>query len=187
MLSAAGEAVRVNVEAGVTVRLIAWVLTTLPEVPETVTLAVPSAAVEPAVNITEIVPATPPRAIVAVTPVGSPDKVRVTAPLKPPKAVAVSVLFAEPPCAMPSVAGEAESVKPEGAVTEIPRVQVLVRLPDLPVTVAVAVEAVAVDAAVIVRVLTPKRTPGRTWPSLRRVSPRCSVPRLRRSRFGAKP
>ncbi len=116
------------------------------------TWELPIAAVALAVRVSVVVAAVAPRANVAVTPAGRPEAASVTVPENPPTVVKVSVALPDAPCAMPSVAGEAEIEKPDVCPTVTPILNVLVRLPDLPVTIAVAVPAAAVAEAVSVRV-----------------------------------
>ena len=135
-----------------TVRPIVAAFVRLPDVPVIVTFDVPIAAVALAVSVSELVAAVAPRANVAVTPAGRPDVASATVPANPPTVVTVTVVLPDAPCAMPSVAGEAEIEKPDACPTATPILNVLVRLPDLPVTIAVAVPAAAVAEAVSVSV-----------------------------------
>jgi hypothetical protein len=107
----AGEAVRLKLGAGVTVRLIVAVLVRLPELPVTVTVAVPVVADALALSVSTLVSATVPFAKEAVTPAGKPEAASATVPLKPftPLTVIVVVLPVAP-CARLSVVGEAEMV-----------------------------------------------------------------------------
>ena len=90
----------------------------------------------------------------AVTPLGIPDAVRVTAPVKPPVSVTVMLSVAVPPGTTESDAGVALSVKPGGVLVAIVTAMevVSVRLPEVPVTVTVA-GPVAVELAAMVTVL----------------------------------
>ena len=78
--------------AGVTVRLIVVVSVKLPDVPVIVTVAVPVAAVALAVKVSVLVDVAGFGLNAAVTPLGKPDAVRVTFPLKPFDGVMVIVL-----------------------------------------------------------------------------------------------
>ena len=64
----------------------------MPEVPVTVTVAVPVVAVLLAVNVRTLVEAVGLVPKLAVTPEGSPDADKVTLPVKPPEGVTVIVL-----------------------------------------------------------------------------------------------
>ena len=130
-------------------------LVKLPEVPVMVTVAVPVVAVLLAVNVKalELV------ALVglkdAVTPLGKPDAVKLTLPLKPFCGVTVIVLVPLAPCVIAKVLGDAERVKFGGAETVSERVVVFERLPEFPVTVSVVVPVAAVLLAVNVKLLVP--------------------------------
>jgi hypothetical protein len=154
-VTAAGAALRLNVDAAVTVRLRTAVFNWLPEVPDMVTAVVPIAAAPVAVRVIELVPATVPRVIDAPTPAGRPDTVNPTVPAKPPTADTAIVAFAEVPCAMPTAVGETEIVKPDTGVTVTAITTASVRLPDLPVMVTEAVPGTAALAAEKVTVLGP--------------------------------
>jgi hypothetical protein len=132
-----------------------------PEVPVTVTVAVPTVAVEEAVSVR--VEVAPPLAggvtglveNVAVTPVGRPDTLNVVAELKLFWLAMVMVLLPLLPCATDSEVGEALMVKFGVAVEFTVRASVVlaVRLPEVPVMVTVAVPVVAVALAVSVSTL----------------------------------
>ena len=83
----------------------------MPEVPVTVTVAVPVVAVLLAVNVRTLVEAVGLVPKLAVTPAGSPDADKVTLPVKPPEGVTVIVLVPLLPWVMVRLAGEAESEK----------------------------------------------------------------------------
>lgn len=98
-----GEAPRVKLAFGavVTVRETVVVALRLPLVPLMVTVLVPVDAVDEAVKVTVVLPlpaTVPPK--FAVTPVGSPEAVKLTVPLKPLEGVTVIVLAGVPvaPC-----------------------------------------------------------------------------------------
>ena len=92
---------------------------------------------------------------VAVTPLGTPDADNATVPLKPFCGVTETVVPALPVCAMLKLFGVADKVKFGGtkALTVRETVAVLVKLPDVPVTVMVAVPVLAVLLANRVSVL----------------------------------
>lgn len=125
-----------------------------PETPLTAMGKFPTVAVLLAVKVTTLVPAALAGANAAVTPLGSPDADSVTPPLKPFCAVTVTIPAAVAPRGSPRVAGSRDSVK-FGAVTVSTMVTVLLSVPDTPVTVTVAIPAVAVLPAVKVRELLP--------------------------------
>ncbi len=129
------------------------VLVRLPEVPVMVTVAVPSVAELAALSVSV------PGLVVlaglndAVTPVGRPDAARATAPVKPFCGVIVIVLVALAPCATLTLAGDAAMLNAGSPVTVSESRAVLVRLPDVPVTVIVEVDEATEPLAVSVRVL----------------------------------
>lgn len=88
-----GDAERVKLcTEACTVRLSVVVLVKLPDTPEMVTVTVPVAAVELAVNVKVLVEVVGFGLKAAVTPLGRPEAERVTLPLKPPAGVTVIVL-----------------------------------------------------------------------------------------------
>lgn len=89
------------------------VCVTPPPVPVMVTFAVPAAAVLLAVRVRLELPGVPTEAglKLAVTPVGNPDAESEIDELKPPSAVVLIVVLAEPPCVTERLLGEALSVK----------------------------------------------------------------------------
>jgi len=134
-----------------------------PDVPVTVTVAVPTVAVEEAVSV-RVEVALPLAGGVtglvekaAVTPVGRPLTVSVVAELKLFWLVTVIVLVPLVPWVIASEDGDAAMVKfaDAVAVTVRARVVVAVRLPEVPVMVTVAVPVVAVLLAVSVSTLVP--------------------------------
>jgi hypothetical protein len=92
-----------------------------PEVPVTVTATGPPGV---AVLLAEIVnswlPAVVPAAKLAVTPLGNPDAARATVPANPPASATVIVLATLAVCAIDTLVGEADNVKPAGTVTVRP-------------------------------------------------------------------
>jgi hypothetical protein len=83
--------------AALTVRLMEVVCVKLPEVPVTVTVPVPVAAVPLAVNLSVLVPVAGFGLTAAVTPLGKPDTDRFTPPVNPFEGVIVIVLVPLPP------------------------------------------------------------------------------------------
>lgn len=118
---------------------IATVAVVVPDVPVTVTAAFPVVAVLLAVKLRTLLVVLLVGLKVAVTPLGKPEIVNVTVPVKPPEGVTLIVLVpAAPPRVSETEAGVAESVKlppPVDPGTVSVTVVVFVRLPDVPVTV----------------------------------------------------
>jgi hypothetical protein len=83
--------------AGFTVKLIDALWLSVPDVPVTVTVEVPVAAVALAEKVNRLVPVVGLVPKVAVTPVGRVDVDNVTLPVKPPEGVSVIVLVPVPP------------------------------------------------------------------------------------------
>ena len=77
------DADRLKSGAAFTVRLTVVVCVRLPDVPVIVTVLVPVAAALPAANVRELVVVAEAGVKVAVTPLGKPDAVRATLPVKP--------------------------------------------------------------------------------------------------------
>jgi len=125
----------------------------LPDVPVIVTLKLPTGAVPVAANVTVLVPVVLAGIKEAFTPLGKPDAVKATLPLKPLCGLTAIVVPPLEPWAKLKLEGEADKVKFGGALTVRVIVVVFVRLPDVPETVTVAVPRVAVLLAVRVRVL----------------------------------
>jgi hypothetical protein len=136
------------------VRPIVAVWLKLPEVPVTVTVAVPAVTEAPAANVRLLVPVVLAGLNDAVTPFGRPDTAKLTLPLKPFCGPTVRVLTPLFPWTMLRLPGDAVRLK-FGAVMVRLIVAVLCRVPEVPVTVTVAVPAVAEPAATTVRVLAP--------------------------------
>jgi hypothetical protein len=89
----------------------------------------------------------------AVTPLGNPEADKLTVPLNPPCAAMLIVLLPLVPCAAVKLAGAADKLKVPPATTTTVSVVVLLRLPDVPVTVIVDVPIVAALLAVSVSVV----------------------------------
>lgn len=88
-----------------TVRLNVVVCVMLPDTPVTVTVDVPSVAVALAVKVSVLLVVAGFGLNAAVTPLGKPEALKVTLPLKPFCGVMVMVLVAVPPCATLTVFG----------------------------------------------------------------------------------
>ena len=95
-----------------TVNAIGVLAVSAPEVPVTVTVALPVVAEPLAVRVSRLLPVAGFVPNVGVTPPGRPDAASVTLPVNPPTAVTVIVSVPLPPCTIMRVFGEAESVKP---------------------------------------------------------------------------
>ena len=108
-----GDTVTVGpVTVEVTVRLIGVEEVKLPDMPETVTVVVPGVAVGLAVSVNTLVEVVGFVPNPAVTPLGIPEALNVTLPVKPPLGTTVIVLVRLVPCTMLNDAGFAVSVKP---------------------------------------------------------------------------
>jgi hypothetical protein len=122
-LTEAGEAVRVNLGAAVTVKLTVAVCWMPPPFPVTLMGYVPTAVPDPTAIVMVELPA-PGAAIVlglklTVVPLGAPEADRLIALLKPPLTLVVIVDVPWFPCTTLSEAGEAESVKPPTATAGV--------------------------------------------------------------------
>jgi hypothetical protein len=134
-----GEAESAKFAGKVTVSATVVVSVNEPDVPVMVTVVGPAiAAEELAERVSTSVSAAVPAAKLAVTPVGKPDAVNVTAALNPPTGAMVIVLVPVPLWGTETLAGEAESEKFGGTVTVSATVVVAVNEPDVPVIVTVA-------------------------------------------------
>ena len=107
------------------------------DVPVTVTVAAPVAAVAAAVNLSDV----PLKA--AVTPEGKPLTTNAGVPVKPFSAVTAITLVPDAPCVTLKLAGEADKVKFGPALTVRLSVAVANVVPDVPVTVTVLVPGTA--------------------------------------------
>jgi hypothetical protein len=137
------------------VRPIMAVWLKLPEVPVTVMVAVPAAAEVPAANVRVLVPVVLAGLKDAVTPLGRPVAARLTLPLKPFSGLTEMVVAPLFPWATLRLLGDAERLK-FGTMIVRPIVAVWLKLPEVPVTVTVAVPAVTeAPAATNVRLLVP--------------------------------
>ena len=92
------------------VREIVVVFVKLPDLPETVTAAVPVAAVLVAVSVSVLVLAVLAGLNDAVTPLGRPDADKLTLPVKPFCGVTAMVLAPLVPCTIVKLFGDAERV-----------------------------------------------------------------------------
>src|SRR5262245_24485892 len=125
----------------------------LPDVPVTVIEAVPGAAVPLTANVNVLVLVVLVGLNEAVTPLGNPEALRVTLPLKPFCGETVMVLAPVAPWRIVSVAGCAESVNVGTGFTVTDTVVLLTRVPEVPVMVTLTVPAGAELLAVSVNVL----------------------------------
>lgn len=137
------------------VRLMVVVWLSVPEVPVTVTVDVPVVAVLLAVKVRTLVEVAGLVPKLAVTPLGRPEAESVTEPVKPFDGLTVIVLLPFVPCFTVRLAGEAEREKfgCAGAFTVRLMAVVWLVVPEVPVTVTVAVPVVAVLLAVKVSTL----------------------------------
>jgi hypothetical protein len=126
-------------------------LVNVPDVPVTVTVAVPSVAVPLAVSVRVLDVVAGLALSDAVTPVGRPETDKLTLPPKPFWAATLIRLAPPVPWAMLRLLGDTERLNVGTAVTVTERDVVWVKLPDVPVMVTVAVPALAVLLAVSVR------------------------------------
>src|SRR6202034_74308 len=115
-------------------RLIVAVWVKLPEVPVTVTVAVPAVTELPAAIVRVLAPVVLAGLKDAVTPLGRPDAARLTLPLKPLWGPTVSVLTTLFPWTTLRLLGDAERLKFGTVITRL-IVALWVKLPEVPVTV----------------------------------------------------
>jgi len=125
----------------------------LPDLPVTVTVDVPGTAAAVTAKVTATLAGVAPGPNDPTTPAGRPDRLTVTEPAKPLCGVRVSTLFPLAPIAMLRAAGETDNENAGGPVTASEIVSLLVRLPEVPVTVTEEVLGGAPLAAVKVTVL----------------------------------
>ena len=125
----------------------------LPEVPVTVTFAVPVVAVLAAVRIKTLELVTGFALSQAVTPLGNPEMDKLTLPVNPFCADTKIVLASLPPWGMPKLLCINETVKFGPAFTVSESTVVLIRPPTEPVMVRGNVPVVALFVAVNVRLL----------------------------------
>jgi hypothetical protein len=150
-----GDALTVKLGPRVTVRGNVTELVMLPEAPATVTLVVPAPAFDAAVNVAALVVAVLDGSNDNVTPVGKPVALRVTLPLNPFFGVTVRVVLALAPAATLKLGPEGAIEKPGAAVMVRLTGTVALSVPDFPVIVRLVLQALAVEAAVSVRVAAP--------------------------------
>jgi len=142
-----GEAEREKLGGAVTVRETAVVCDKAPDVPVIVMVTVPRAAALLAVKVSVLVVVALAGLNAAVTPLGSPDAERLTLVLKPLSGLTVIVLVPLVPWMRMRLIGEAERVKSPGGFTTSAIEVLLLRLPEVPVTVTVKVPIVALAEA----------------------------------------
>ena len=152
MLKLLGEAESVKLGAGVTVRVMDVVFVKPPDVPVIVTVNPPVCAVIEAVSVSVLLVAVLLGLKEAVTPLGKPEADKLTLPLNPFCRATVTALVLLPPWKRLSVVGEADRVKLPAETTVRLTVVVLVKAPEVPVTVTVDVPIVAELLAVSVSV-----------------------------------
>ena len=153
-LRLAGDAERVKLGGALMVSAIVAVLFNAPETPVTVTVDAPVTADALAVSVKVLAPVVLAGLNDAVTPLGRPDAVRLTLPLKPLSGPTVILLAPLLPCGMLRLAGDAESAKPGVAIVSA-IVAALFNIPEVPVTVIVDIPVTAKALTVSVRVLAP--------------------------------
>lgn len=102
---------KLGLTAGFTVSVIVVVCVRLPDVPVTVTVTDPVAAVPLAVNVTVLVPVAGFGLNVAVVPLGNPEADRLTLLVKPFDGVIVIVLDPLLPCVTLTLLGDADRLK----------------------------------------------------------------------------
>lgn len=146
--------------AAVTVRVTVAVCVKLPEVPVTVMVKPPVAAVLLAARMSVLVPVVPTGLKMAFTLLGTPEALKLTVPVKPFRGVTVMVLAPLDPCERFTLLGATENPKSGAAFTVRLIVVESVKLPEMPMTVMVAVPATAVPLAESVRVLVVEVLPG---------------------------
>jgi hypothetical protein len=106
------ESVKFGTGAGLTVRKIVAVVRCEPEVPVTVTGKVPIAAEMPAVRVKVLLLEVVLGLKDALTPLGRPEAVKLTLPLKPFSKVTVILLAPLVPCTSATLVGDADSTNP---------------------------------------------------------------------------
>jgi hypothetical protein len=143
----------VAVLAAVTVRPIATVLLRLPDLPVMVTVDVPMGAEPVAASERTQLAVVAPALNDSTTPLGRPEMLNVTVPVKPFCAAKVSVLLPVAPRWTLKAAGEADKVNVAAGVMVSAMVVLLVPVLAVPVTVTVAPTAAAALAAVKVTAL----------------------------------
>jgi len=145
-----GDTVSVKLPAPSTVSVSAVPAFRPPEVPATVTVAVPFFASAPAVRNKVLFEVAGSGLKEAVTPFGSPEVTSVTSPKNPLTGITVTILLPlAPPCVMVTALGDAERLKPGATVFTVRlRVAVLVSVPEVPVIVTVTVPVAAAALAV---------------------------------------
>ena len=121
----------------------------------TVTVTVPAGALVLAVSVNVLVVEVAPGLKEAVIPVGAFGTDRFTLPLNPFCGWTEMVLVTLVPATIVKVAGDAASVKLGGVVIVTLTEAVLVRVPDVPVTITLIVPVAALLVALKVKVLVP--------------------------------
>jgi hypothetical protein len=176
-LKLAGVAASVKPGGGLTVSAMVALLLKAPEVPVIVTVDVPAAAVLAAVRVSVPLPdLTAPR--VAVTPFGNPDAASATVPVKPEISVMAMLPAPLAPGVTLKVVGVTASVKVGCGTMVRAMVTLAVRLPDVPVmvTVAAAVDALAMAVNVAVRFKAPTEVNVAVTPDGKPVAVKATAP-----------
>ena len=138
-----------------TVKAIMVLAVRLPEIPLIVTVDVPGVAALLALSVSTLLPVVGLVANTAVTPPGSPEAASVTLRVNPYWPLTVMVGFPDAPWATVREVGEALKVNVGGGVTVSESVVVAVKVPEVPLTVTVAVPVVAELLAVSLSTLLP--------------------------------
>lgn len=152
-VKAAGAAASVKVGPAFTVKLNVTEVDHVPEVPVTVTVVVPVAAADVALNVAMLLVAVVAGLNETVTPLGRPAAASVALPLKPFLGVTVMVLVAVAPCTTFSVEAEVVTEKLAAGARVNVTATVVFRLPDVPVMVTVLVPTAALALATTLNVL----------------------------------
>ena len=152
-LKLAGAAPMVKLGPAFTVKFTATEVDAVPEVPVMVTVLVPVAAADVALNVATLEVAVDAGLNDTVTPVGRPVAVSATLPVNPLFGATVMVLVAPAPCATLNAGVEVVKVNNAVGATVSAIAAVAVRLPDFPVTVTAAVPTAALALATKLNVL----------------------------------
>jgi hypothetical protein len=147
-LSVAAEAPNEKLGGAATVKAMAAVALRLPDLPVTVTVAAPTAALELAVKVNVLAVAELAGLNNAVTPLGSPEAVRLTALLNPLAGATAMLAVPVAPATMVNAAGVVCRLKLAAAVTCRLRAVASVRVPETPLTDSAYVPGAAPLAAV---------------------------------------
>jgi len=133
-LRVAGEAASEKSAGGTTVKAMVQVALRLPDLPVTVTVAAPAAAVALAAKVNVLAVDALAGLNDAVTPLGSPETVRLTAPLNPLAGPTAILAVPVAPCTMVTAVGVACRLKAGAAVTVRLSATLALRFPEMPCT-----------------------------------------------------